>query len=302
MFDATGCRTVSFVSALVLLAGVAFAGEPTVGPQQRVDVAGGSFASNETSGAVSNVNPHEIVAAWNDWRDSPTVTNEVIRAGVAISLNGGLTWTDFVLRPPGPNQSGVEGDPMTVQDPRTGFLWAGAISYAGNGGLYVARKNPVDDFFQPSVMADNGNGIDKGWMVAGRDPVAVDSTRVYIAYNLGLVFSDDMGDSWTNPVSLGNGLGFLPRIGPDGELYIAYWDFINESFNVKRSFDGSGPFTTHIIAQRMDNWSTETQNTRFPGTFRVPPLPGLATPLVLAPGGPRFLEVLLSDDDAHGAR
>jgi hypothetical protein len=276
MFDGTGLRTTCFVSALALSAGVVSAGEPSVGPQQRVDVAGGTFASNETTAAVSNVNPQGIVAAWNDWRDSPTVTDEAIRAGVAISLNGGVTWTDFVVRPPVPNQSGVEGDPMTAQDPRTGALWVGAISFAGNGGLYVARKNPVDDFFQPSVMADNGSGIDKCWMVAGRDPISPVSTRLYIAYNFGLVFSDDMGESWNNPMSLGNGLGFLPRIGPDGELYVAYWDFFNNSFNIKRSFDGSSPFTTHIVAQRMDNWSTETQNTRFPGTFRVPPLPGLA--------------------------
>ena len=104
----------------VLVALGASAGEPVVGPQQRIDVAGGTFAANETTGAVAATNPQEIIASWNDWRESPTVSNEVIRAGVALSMNGGLTWSDFVVRPPLANQSGVEGDPMTAHDPRTG--------------------------------------------------------------------------------------------------------------------------------------------------------------------------------------
>ncbi len=257
------------------LAATILAGPPAVGPQQRIDVDGGTFAASETTGGVSAVNPNEIVAAWNDWRASPGVSNEVVRAGVALSADGGQTWTDFLVRPPAPNQSGVEGDPMTAYDPRTGTLWVGAISFAGNGGLYVARKDPGDDFFQPSVIADAGGNIDKCWMVAGRNRLTPNSTRLYIAYNLGVIRSSDFGDSWTDPVTLGQGLGFLPRIGPTGELYVAYWDVNQNRFELKRSLDGGVSFVTRVIALRMDTWSIETFNTRFPGTMRVPPLVSL---------------------------
>lgn len=275
MPHSTGSRVTLASACCAALAATTLAGAPVVGPQKRIDVNGGTFAASETTGAVSAVNPNEIIAAWNDWRASPTVSNEVIRAGVALSVDGGQTWTDFVVRPPAPNQSGVEGDPMTAYDPRTGTLWVGAISFAGNGGLYVARKNPGDDFFQPSVIADPGSGIDKCWMVAGRNRLTPQSTRLYIAYNLGVVSSNDMGSSWTSPVSLGSGLGFLPRIGPTGELYVAYWDTNQDRFEVKRSLDGGATFVTRTIAERMDSWGIETFNSRFPGTMRVPPLVSL---------------------------
>jgi hypothetical protein len=274
MLDAPSRLASGLLAALLTLG--AWADEPVVGPQRRIDVAGGTFAANETTGAVATTNPQEIIASWNDWRESPVVSNEVIRAGVALSMNGGLTWSDFVVRPPLPNQSGVEGDPMTAHDPRTGAVWVGAISFASNGGLYVARKNAGDNFFQPSVMADFGGGIDKCWMVAGRNEITPDSTRLYIAYNLGVVASDDLGDSWTNPVSLGSGIGFLPRIGPGGEVYVAYWDFSGDDFRIARSLNGGSSYVDRLIAPRMDSWGLGTDNNRFPGEFRVPAFAALA--------------------------
>ena len=134
-----GSRMLLATAVCTILAAAAFAVTPIIGPQQRIDVAGGTDAANETTGAASSVSPGDIIAGWNDWRDSGG--SEVIRAGYAISTDGGQSWIDDVLRPPGPNQSGVEGDPMAAFDERTGNLWLGAISFSGNGGLYVARKN-----------------------------------------------------------------------------------------------------------------------------------------------------------------
>jgi len=263
------------VLCVVVSAVTTVADGPAVGPQIRIDVNGGTFSASETTGAVSDADPDVIIAGWNDWRASPTVSNEVIRTGVALSLDGGETWDDFVVRPPAAFQSGVEGDPMTAFDPRTGALWAGAISFSSPGGMYVARMDQGDGFFQPSVMVDTQGGVDKCWIVAGRNEVTPDSTKLYIGYNFGIVHSDDMGDSWSGPLSLGSGLGFLPRIGPNGEVYVAYWDWSQETFEVQRSLNGGTSFTTHHVATRMDTWGIETHNTRFPGTMRVPALLGL---------------------------
>lgn len=274
MLKSMGSRSFFVLFVAVALGAAAHAAAPNVGPQIRVDNNGGTSAASETSGVVTDVNEDEIIGTWNDWRDSGG--SEVIRMGVSLSMDGGQTWDDFLVRAPGPNQGGVEGDPMTAVDPRTGAMWVGAISWTGNGGMFVARKDAGDDFFQPSVLADGGSGLDKCWMVAGRDNVSADSTRVYITYNFGSIKSDDMGDSWTNPVSLGSGIGFLPRIGPNGEYYVTYWNYTNETFQIKRSLDGGDSFSTHTIVSRMDNWGAETFNSRFAGTFRVAPLPGLA--------------------------
>jgi Flp pilus assembly protein TadD len=245
---------------------------PVIGPQVRMDVGGGAYAANETSMASINANPLEVVGSWNDWRASGG--SEVIRMGVAVSVDGGNTWADFLVRPPASNQSGVEGDPMTCYDNRTGTLWVGAISFASNGGLYVARKNAGLPTFAPSVMARADAGADKGWMAAGQVYNDPNQTRVYIAYNGGCLYSTNLGQTWGAPVSLGTGLGFLPRVGPNGELYIAYWN-ISNGVRLKRSLNSGASFTTHNIATRLDTWDTQA-HTRVPGTFRVPPLTYLA--------------------------
>ena len=243
--------------------------QTVVGPQVRIDFGRGTLPCNETTMAASSANPLEIVAGWNDYRES------MARTGVGLSLDGGETWTDFLLRPPGPFQAGTEGDPMTAADPRTGALWAGGISFAGNGGIFCARKEPGNATFEPVVMINTGGGIDKGWMAAGPDPTDPSgTTRLYCAYNFGNQFSTDMGDTWSSVTSLGTGLGFLPRVGPNGEYYVTYWDLAS-GVMLARSFDGGLTFKApKRIATRMDIWGID--GSRVPGDYRVASLNGLA--------------------------
>ncbi len=244
--------------------------KPVVGPQQRIDPGGGTFAANETTCSVSEANPLEVIAGWNDWRRSPTVSNELINSGFALTLNGGETWTDFLIRPPAGFQSNVEGDPMTAFDDRTGTIWAGAMSWGSPNCIYVARKDPGEPEFEDSVIARSGGWLDKCWMAAGPRLGEPDSTRLYVAYNEGIIWSDDMGDTWTSPKSLGSGIGFLPRVGPNGEVYVAYYD-LGSSMSLARSLNGGASFTQHTIAVRMDTWGVQ-DGSRFPGDFRVPPM------------------------------
>ena len=258
------------VIATTLTWQTAFAQVLSIGPAVRIDINGGTYAANEISISSSEANPLELVAAFNDWRQSSANT-EKIRLGVAVSLDGGASWDDFVIRPPVGFRSSKEGDAMSAFDDRTGTLWVGAISFADNGGIFVARKEPGSASFTQSVMAHITADADKCWMAAGPRPGQPESTRLYIAYNLGLIFSDDLGDTWSEPIALGEGSGFQPRIGPNGEVYIAYWGG-SDQMSMKRSLDGGESFTTHLIAIRMDVWGNFTFNTRFPGTFRVAPL------------------------------
>ncbi len=260
-------------AAWAIVSSPALADPPVIGPQVRADAGGGTQAANETSCASVDSAANEIVATANDWRQSSG--GEIIRMSVAVSNDFGQTWTDFLLRPPAQNQTTVEGDPMTCYDTRTGTLWVGAISFASNGGLFVARKNAGQNTFQPAVMARATGSADKGWMAAGPVPGNPNSTRVYIAYNQGVIYSNDMGNTWNTPRSLGSGIGFLPRVGPEGELYVAYWD-LGTGVMLRRSFDGGDTFDPAIrIATRLDTWSTQ-DGSRFPGTFRVPPMTYLA--------------------------
>ena len=242
-------------------------GAPNVGAQIRVDLSNPD-PGNETTAASTNSNPECIVAGWNDYGDG-------VRSGFALTTDGGDNWQDFFIRPPAPFQTITEGDPMTAYDNRTGNLWAGAIAFGGNGGIYVARKGPQDATFGPATMAVITGGADKGWMAAGPAPNDAEQTRLYVGYNQGLLISTDEGDSYNGPLGFPEfGLGWLPRVGPNGELYLSYWD-ASDGIKLLRSFDGGntlqGPFT---IATRMDVWFVE--GSRFPGAFRVAPLAGMA--------------------------
>jgi Flp pilus assembly protein TadD len=240
----------------------------TVGPQVRVNVGGGSSRCNETTAAAVDAAKGEAVTGWNDYRDPGAIRN-----GFGVTLDGGKTWTDMLVRPPAQYQDDVEGDPMTAFDPRTGTLWAGGISFSATGGIFVARKNPGEAVFQPPVMTHVGS-VDKGWMAAGVVPGQAGSTRLHLAYDLGYQWSDDLGATWSSVRFIAVGIGFLPRVGPDGTLYVAYWDYY-DGVMLLRSPDGGVTFDPPIrIATRID--PDMFDGYQFPGSFRVPGLSYLA--------------------------
>ncbi len=234
-----------------------------IGPAVRIDT-GGAAPANETSIAAAPSSPLRILAAWNDYRSGPA------RCGVGLSNDGGVTWTDTVLRPPLANQTQDEGDPMTAYDPRTGNLWAGGVAFGPSGGVFVGRLEFGAAGLSPTVMAHLSAASDKGWMAAGPDPMNPAETHLYVAFNEGLLISEDAGDTWTAPGALGIGTAFLPRVGPAGELYIPFWT-LGMPYLMWRSTDGGqtllGPT---VIANRMDVWTDGSD--RVPGAFRVPPL------------------------------
>ena len=270
------CMSLRPFLAMALSVGAIFgqAQDVLVGPPIRTDAGRGTFAANETSAASVDAWGKEIITSWNDWSESTSA--EVIRCGVGLSSNAALTWSDFTLRPPVANRSGVEGDPFTIYDRRTGNLWAGAISFAGNGGVYIARKTTGSNTFQPSVMIQASSSADKIWGAAGPLPGNPNSTRLYAAYNLGVARSDDLGATWQPPVAIGSGLGFNPRVGPEGNVYVSFWDFGTDQFRLRRSTNGGNSYlAAQTLLTRVGTWGTGDCPI-IPGNFRAPALPCIA--------------------------
>ncbi|MCH9650598.1 MAG: tetratricopeptide repeat protein [Deltaproteobacteria bacterium] len=235
-------------------------GRGSIGPQIRIDAGGGNSQANEISASASDMAPGVAVAAWNDFRDP-------IRLGVAVTLDGGTTWADFIIRPPVAHQTGQEGDPMTAYDPRTGTLWVGGLSF-GEGGIFVARKVMGSASFEPSVMVEAAGGTDKPWMAAGPSPFNPEITHLYVVYNFGLRVSTDLGTNWGPLLPLESGIGYLPRVGPQGELYISYGTL--DAVQLQVSLDGGSTLgDTIVAATRMEPLQTDTTN-RIPGLFRAP--------------------------------
>lgn len=242
-------------------------GQVAVGPQVRVDRGGASAASETAIGAAEGF-PEDWVACWNDWRESGAM--EAPRLGTALSTDGGRTWLDFIVRPPEGKRAPAEGDPMTAFDAGSGTLWVGGIAFSGNGGIFVAKKLPGRSAFEPTVMATEGSPNDKALMRAGPRPGALDQTNLYIVYNIGLLRSFDLGETWSRPILLPTGVARMAVVGPNGELYIVWWD-LGTGVKLSRSFDGGTTFDApRTIATRMDVWAGQSGD-RFPGRFRVPP-------------------------------
>jgi hypothetical protein len=242
----------------------------TIGPQVRINVTANAGRANETT-SVSGVGASlEAVSGWNDYRQAGFIRN-----GIGVTIDGGASWTDQLVRSPVGHQCDVEGDPMTAYDARTGTFWAGGIAFCGGGGPYLARKQAGTDVFDPAVLIYEDGGTDKAWAAAGPRPGVPDSTRLYVAYNFGLQYSDDLGDTWSGIKNLASGVGFLPRIGPAGELYISYWNGWN-GFKMQRSLDGGATISSEItIATFMDSWEV-ADAVQLPGSFRAPSLGSIA--------------------------
>jgi hypothetical protein len=76
-------------------------------------------------------------------------------------------------------------------------------------------------------------------------------------------------------VPLGPYVGFLPRVGPDGTLFISAWDY-GFGHDLRRSLDGGQSVSSALpIVTLADSWDIYS-SPQIPGDFRVPQLGSLA--------------------------
>ncbi|MEM7350320.1 MAG: hypothetical protein AAF657_05910 [Acidobacteriota bacterium] len=243
----------------------------TVSPAVRIDTGGGTAQAAEVSLAAST--DGVLVAAWNDLREAG-VDGEW-RLGWATSEDGGQTWTDDVLRPPGALPEDFEGDPMTAFDPHTGTLWVGGTQFFGDE-LFLSRRPAGATAFTPPDIVSTGT-LDRAQLAVGPAPGQPQITLLHMAHISGLQTSADLGQTW-GPIVEWQDFGFAhhPTMGPDGEVYVTYSDFA-ERILLQRSLDGGASLEPPVeVAIRLDTWDPQ-DGSRFPGQFRVAPLPYLAS-------------------------
>ena len=243
----------------------------SVGPAVRIDTGGGMAHAAEVSLAATD--DGLLVAAWNDLREAGAAGEW--RLGWATSDDAGLSWSDGLLRPPGALPGDFEGDPMTAFDPRTGTLWVGGTQFFGDE-LYLSRRPAgAAEFTAPEIVATGF--LDRGQLVAAPDPQQPQTTLLHMAHISGLQTSADFGQTWGAVVAWAeSGFAHHPTAGLDGEVYVTYSDF-EDRILMQRSLDGGSTLESAVeVAIRMDTWDTQ-DGSRFPGLFRVAPLPFLAS-------------------------
>ncbi len=195
--------------------------------------------------------------------------NEIFRLPMRgfFSSDGGTSWggVDLPLPPPlqGTNDTRFGSDPSLAFDTRGNLFYSYIVVFFGNGfgvnGSEMAmarstnsgRTYPSVTFFSFETGGNRFN--DKPMITADTNLSSPFRDHVYVAWDaaaggstsggIRLGRSADHGVTFAvtridNPSGPGQGIGAVPFVGPNGELYAAWNDFHNNVIAFNRSFDG----------------------------------------------------------------
>ena len=214
-------------------------------------------------------------------------------SGISYSKNGGQTWKQTV--PPLLAFGSGIGDPVLAAGPGGVFYFVQlGVNGLGNGILAVSKSTdggakwstPVNAI--PSVTNNVNNSQDKPWMTVDntnsqyRGTIYLTWTRFSNAVPSSLYFvkSADGGKTWSTPKAIGpahNGAGFtqgsMPVVGPNGELYVGYFDSRIPGIAVIKSTDSGDTFGAPVTALRDVSLRF---GRHYNGGLEIPPFPSIA--------------------------
>ena len=212
-------------------------------------------------------------------------------SGISYSKDGGKTWKQTVP-PIAAFGSGI-GDPVMAAGPggvfyflQMGFNslgnWFLAVTKSTDGGSrWSTPVNAIPTITNPS------NSHDKPWMTVdnsnspSRGSIYITWTRFsnQVTPSLYFIKSTDGGKNWSTPKAIGvahNAAGFtqgsMPAVGPNGELYVTYFDSRIPGLAVIKSTDGGETFSAPVTALRDDSLRF---GRHYNGSFELPPFPSI---------------------------
>lgn len=228
-----------------------------------LNISSNIYPQNEPSVKFNAKDPRYVLAAWRDFRQS--VSPPIWGVGYSYSNDSGKTFASNsvlipVLNPAYPYMS----DPVVCSDTNGNFYIA-TLSFGNSGGMDVVVYKSTDNgiTFADYKMAAGGiPGVveDKEWMVCdltkGNSPyknnLYITWTRYGSSQNIQLTKSTNNGVNWTPPVKVsGSSLvqGSCPAIGPGGEVYVVWIDYMTSDFIVyfNKSTDGGSSFEAERV-------------------------------------------------------
>lgn len=242
---------------------------------------------NETTIALDLLAPTNLVGGTNDYRNGDA------GVGVAVSFDGGRTWNADTLAGLDATSAkySTQGDPALAAYPGGVFYYAyidfnrgdeqnrlcvarssdGGVSWP-QVGVVIDHTGPgTHDFEDKELIAvdDTGGSFDGSVYIAWTRFPAAASNRVMFSR------SADAGAMFSTPTQIsdladGGYQGTSPAVGPNGEVYVAWYHFGTIGFD--KSTDGGLNFGTDVTVAAINDISNP-----IPGAgFRVFTLPSLA--------------------------
>ena len=220
-------------------------------------------AQNEPSIDVNPSDPNHIIASSNDYRlrVNPTPEGDV-RPGYYVSFDGGLTWpVDGIIDISTIPNTFAAGDPaIAIHDINNVYYSYIAFNRSTDnaGGLAVSKSTDGGITWQPPVVvAWNTLSIfhDKEYIATDATGSAYDG-NLYVSwtrfqYDSPIYFSrsTDGGSSFSTPFaisdsSLSSNQGSIPVVGPDGTVYVAWYNFDQDFIRINKSTNGGSSFGT----------------------------------------------------------
>ena len=194
-------------------------------------------------------------------------SNEIFRLPMRgyYSTNGGGSWggVDLPLPPAKGNGTDFGSDPTLAFDTQGNVFYGYIVVIFGNGNgingteMAVAKSTdggktyPSVNFFSFENGTNHFN--DKPMITADTNAGSALRDNVYIAWDAAsggsigggvrVATSSDHGASFSvtradDPSGPGRSIGASPAVGPNGELYVAWNDYVANAIVFNRSFDG----------------------------------------------------------------
>jgi hypothetical protein len=204
-------------------------------------------------------------------------SNEIFRLPMRgyYSTNGGKSWggVDLPLPPPkGTNGIDFGSDPTLAFDSRGNLFYGYIVVFFSNGNgvngseMAVARSTDGGASY-PSVTFfsfENGSNHfnDKPMITADANAGSRFRDNVYIAWDAAsggstgggvrVGASSDHGATFNvtradDPSGPGRSIGASPAVGPNGELYVAWNDYVQNVIAFNRSLDGGKTWSTQRV-------------------------------------------------------
>ena len=229
-------------------ASVVAAGSPSPPADVRINQDHSGNPQVETSLAADPGDPRNLVAVWCEVTRDSTTTFVVIEYG--WSHDGGASWHSQ----PVPNEGGFDDscDPSVVADHRGNFYInalftrTDPLTFEEEDHLLVFRSTDKGETFSQTADLPVLIVADKPFL--GVDPASDDLYLAWADFTLiprgsHLVFSRsrDHGVTFSAPKTISSpaadGLGTVPMVGPDGEIYVVWGGVYGKVF-LDRSLDG----------------------------------------------------------------
>ncbi len=187
--------------------------------------------------------------------------------GYGYSSDGGQTFTDAGDIAPVKGGANL-GDPDIAVDSKGNFYFSQisaddkgiafiGVSKSTDGGrtfslpVNASRSVSGPDSFQDKefITADNAGGRYDGNVYVSWTHFTVDGAQIYFAR------STNGGHTFEKPIALSPSdhfvQGSIPRVGPKGEVYVAWEDFSTPGMRISKSTDGGRTFGADGVDDRL---------------------------------------------------